>query len=88
MGNLSRRVVRGWAANKTHVVDVPASLLVAYEAFGAPFTGITPPLVAQCGTRVSGRVAVCMKAGTPVRCRPCAHATGLAAAPADNEALR
>jgi hypothetical protein len=81
----SQRVVRGWGVNKTHVVNVSPDQLAVYTAFKSNFTGVALPVVAECGTRISGKVGVCMRAGTPVHCRPCTHITGVAKAPANNE---
>lgn len=78
------RVVRNIGSGRTHVVVVPPTSLSEWSSFGAPFTGIALPLVARCGVRLRGQVAVCMQPGTRVVCRACQHISGVTEADEDN----
>jgi hypothetical protein len=76
-------VVRGFGYGITHVATVPPAALepMAWPGASHPFTGIRPPVVAQCGNRIRScqDAIVVMEAGTAVRCRRCQRITGIAA---------
>lgn len=73
-----RHVVRNLASGQTHVVTLPdePEALAPFTQFGKPYTGLAEDGVAACGVRLKFG-AVVMQKGTKVRCRPCAHVTGV-----------
>jgi hypothetical protein len=86
--NIHTRVVRAFGSEVTHVVDAPTGQF-ADMFFVTSFVGIDTPVVTRCGAvlRSAHRAAVCMMAGTRVKCSRCKRITGLTVAPAGNELL-
>lgn len=87
MSETVSRVVRTLGSERTHVAVVPVGQFGTYTWLGAEFTGVSLPLVTRCGAELAAhhRVAVCMKAGTRVRCPRCRRLTRLERAPEGNE---
>lgn len=83
---LLTRVVRAHGSEKTHVVAAPAGAFDRYSWLGSPFVGIALPLATRCGVQLRGTTsaAVCMRAGTKVRCVQCRRLTGLTEAAEGN----
>jgi hypothetical protein len=88
VADLHTRVVRALGSSVTHVIEAPTSQYVDMF-FTTSFIGVLIPVATRCGAvlHCSFGVAVCMEAGTPVKCSRCRRITGITTAPAENGVL-
>lgn len=65
--------MRGLGGGIVHLADVPDDAVDDYTSFGAPFKGVSTPVVALCGDRVRSvrPVVVLMDVDSKVSCRHC-----------------